>query len=61
MGQNVDSYLALLELAEPYFDRALELFKYEWGSTAKYEWLEEKSAKCLNALRDPSRPSNQVQ
>ena len=30
--------------AERYFERALELYKYDWGSIAKYDWLKEKKA-----------------
>jgi hypothetical protein len=34
--------------AENYFvARAMELFKYEWGSITKYDWLKEESAKAL--------------
>ena len=36
--------------AENYFARAMELYKYEWGSIAKYDWLKEKSAKALVKL-----------
>jgi hypothetical protein len=30
-----------------YFERALHLYEYEWGSYAKHDWLLETSAKAL--------------
>lgn len=43
--------LGRLEEAESYFERALQLYKYDWGSIAKYEWLQKKSTLRLNDLR----------
>ena len=34
--------------AKLYFDRAMELYRYEWGAIAKYEWLREKSEEALS-------------
>lgn len=36
--------------AEQYFDRALHIYKYEWGATAKYIWLTEKREYALRGL-----------
>ena len=35
--------------AERYFDRAMHLYKDEWGSLAKYEWLKEKRAQQIES------------
>lgn len=35
-------------IAERYFRRALHVYRYKWGSNAKYKWLSEM---CRNALR----------
>ena len=38
--------------AVQYFERALRLYKYEWGSDAKHDWLLEASAKALGKSND---------
>jgi len=44
--------------AETHFNRAMELYRFEWGSIAKYEWLAEKSQKALSRLDDASIMKN---
>jgi tetratricopeptide (TPR) repeat protein len=39
--------LGLCEEAERYFERAMDLYRYEWGSPPKYEWLKETCAVVL--------------
>jgi protein kinase len=41
--------------AEPYFDRALGLYRDGWGSIAKYEWLKERSKLAVG--RQHSNPA----
>lgn len=41
--------------AEPYFDRAMGLYRDGWGSIAKYEWLKETSK--LATVRQYSNPA----
>jgi predicted ATPase len=36
--------------AEMYFERALELYKYDWGSITKHDWLSEKVEQALSML-----------
>jgi predicted ATPase len=36
-----------LDRASSYFDRAMYLYRHEWGALAKYEWLLEKSEQLL--------------
>ena len=38
--------------AEFYFQRALDLYRNEWGAVAKYQWLQQKSAKLLSVIPD---------
>ena len=38
--------------AVQYFDRALHLYKYEWGSYAKHDWLLEASVKALGSSKN---------
>jgi predicted ATPase len=38
-----------VDLAQKYFDRAMYLYKYEWGAVAKYEWLLEHSNLAIAA------------
>ncbi|KAI2505379.1 PhoQ sensor [Fragilaria crotonensis] len=45
-----------LDLASAYFDRAMHLYRYEWGALAKYEWLLEQSEQLLGD-RGESQPS----
>ena len=42
--------LKIRQLAVRYFDRALDIHQNDWGSIAKYEWLQHVSSKCLGAL-----------
>jgi hypothetical protein len=47
--------------AAQYFERALRLYKYEWGSYAKHDWLLEASAKALGkAQNEESRMVGEV-
>jgi hypothetical protein len=46
--------------AEQYFSRALELNKNEWGATAKYGWLDEKSELALSSTRADTWGGNLV-
>lgn len=41
-----------IEDAEAYFERALELYRFEWGSLAKYEWLRERRNKYLSSREE---------
>lgn len=45
--------------ARQYFGRALELYRNEWGATAKYEWLQDKCAQYL-VSSNVNIPSQQV-
>ena len=36
-----------VDLARTYFDRAMYLYRYEWGALAKYEWLLEQSDQMI--------------
>ena len=49
-----------LDQAKLYFDRAMELYRYEWGAIAKYEWLREKSEQALDSKRPGGRRSESV-
>ena len=40
-----------LDRASAYFDRALYLYRYEWGALAKYEWLLEQSQEVIGRKR----------
>lgn len=40
--------------AESYFDRAKQLYRDDWGATAVYECLEERSGRCLSHLHHPT-------
>ncbi|KAI2507053.1 PhoQ sensor [Fragilaria crotonensis] len=45
-NEKVGFYLARvgdLDRASAFFDRAMHLYRYEWGALAKYEWLLEQS------------------
>jgi hypothetical protein len=42
--------------AERYFDRAMSIYRHDWGATAKYNWLEEKRGPVLMAIRDFEQP-----
>lgn len=44
--------LGLRSDATTYFDRALNIYKYQWGATAKYNWLLEKSEYAMITLRE---------
>jgi tetratricopeptide (TPR) repeat protein len=39
-------------LSVKYFERALQIYKDEWGSLAKYNWLKERSTRALAGLQD---------
>ena len=43
------------EQARKYFERAMKLYKYEWGAIAKCNWLKEESAKAL-ARKNETEP-----
>lgn len=45
------------EDAQPYFDRALAIYGPEWGSTAKYDWLNER---CQAVLMDHTEGTSDV-
>lgn len=38
--------------AEQYFHRAMDIYMSDWGATAKYIWLQEKSMVVLSQLRE---------
>ena len=38
--------------AEKHFERAMKLYKYEWGAIAKHDWLKEESVKVLAGLHE---------
>lgn len=42
------------------FNRAMDLYLYEWGAIAKYEWLAEKSEKALGHLKNDTRSEEEV-
>jgi len=56
----VQGGLGRIEEAERYFDRALEVYRYDWGATAKYEWLLEKSRACIRELQMRDGTSNRL-
>ena len=38
--------------AQKYFERAVHLYKYEWGGNAKHDWLTEESTAALSTIGD---------